>query len=168
MFLPGTSRGNARYRPAISLARFGIRLVYRRTSGWSSAGLIRHTDSCATAGFRLPKLHELAALRIKATSRKPIRVCGVSAQALGGDSRKLLRSHKKGGWLATAPAHFDSNRQRMFALYKSVQATPLSFREVPWGVAHRNVAAQCLSSLGQGRRAVKECSSLIPLSTNQR
>src|SRR5271167_2965077 len=51
------------------------------------------------AGFRLPRLHALAALPIKAISREPIRVCVASAQALGGDSGRFLRSHNS-DWLA--------------------------------------------------------------------
>src|SRR5260370_39877155 len=54
---------------------------------------------CVMAGFRLPRLHALAALPIKAISREPIRVCVASAQALGGDSGRFLRSHNS-DWLA--------------------------------------------------------------------
>src|SRR5271154_3696696 len=96
MFLLRSLRRNARYRPGISLARSGVRRVCRRTNGCSNIGLMRRMDYCATVGFRLPKLHAPAALPIKATSRRPIRVCVASRQAPGGDSSKLLGSSERG------------------------------------------------------------------------
>src|SRR5271163_1112228 len=97
MFLPPTSRRNAYYRPAISLARFGIRPACRRTNGSSTVGLKRHMHYCVRADSRSPRLRARVALPIKATSQRPIRAVVVSARALGGDNRKLHRTHKKAG-----------------------------------------------------------------------
>jgi hypothetical protein len=126
IFLPGTSRGNARCRLAISLGRFGVRLVCRRTSGCSSVELTRRMDCYATAGSRLPRSQALAVLSIRATSRKPMRVSAESTRALGGDSRKHLRGNKTKLVRRTVvlPRSFDSKRQRMFPLYKSARAKP--------------------------------------------
>ena len=80
------------------------------------------------AGFRLPRSHARVASPIKATSRKPIRVCAALAQAFGVDSGVLVRSPKKAlaCVVVAASARFDSNRPRMFPLYKSAHAARLN------------------------------------------
>src|SRR5258705_11352552 len=147
MFRLQMSRRNARYRPGISLARSGVRRVCRRTNGCSNIGLMRRMDYCATVGFRLPKLHAPAALPIKATSRRPIRVCVASRQAPGGDSSKLLGSSERGqpsiaqSWLL-----LDSNRtdQGCFVFTRARTPNPLSFTNFQecqvGGVGHAKTA----------------------------
>src|SRR5271163_2700798 len=89
------SPGSVHSRPDISPARFGRLRVYRHTSGCFRDELIEHMNFCARASFRLRRLRALAALPIRATSRKSMRVCAGSARAFGGDSWKPCEAVKE-------------------------------------------------------------------------
>jgi methylphosphotriester-DNA--protein-cysteine methyltransferase len=83
MSLPQTSRGNACYRPVISLARFGIRPASRRTNGCSGAGS-REAHALLRDG-RL-SLAEIA------------RACGFADQSHFTKAYARLRGISPGAW----------------------------------------------------------------------